>query len=403
VDVRLSVIIPTLGRPSLEATLESCKDADEIVVVLDTARGTTELPCVLPSNAVFLQGNWGITGGHAGRVAGIQRATGTHLAFMDDDDIWAPGAADLMREHACDLPVIFRMDHYAHGILWRAPVVEFGNVSTQMYLVPNEPARFGSWEPHIPGIPEPGGDYTFIAGTVAKMGGPVWREEIVAILRPEIQRWVPPSISIVTCWHAHPELAADYVHAVEDELADDDEVIIIDNGGAPALPIQFRVIEAGANLGFAEGSNLGLHHAEADAVLFLNNDIALGQRGWLDAVRNRLEPGLLVGPLNPGYHASVDGTAMPYIDGWCLAGMREDLLELGGFDTTLEEPAYYSDNLLCLEARAVGMALTRDFRVGLVHKLNATAGHGSEPSVQAAAVPNRDRYLSRARALLVAA
>ena len=90
---------------------------------------------------------------------------------------------------------------------------------------------------------------------------------------------------------------------------------------------------------------------------------------------------------------------MPYIDGWCLAGMREDLLELGGFDEELAEPAYYSDNLLCLEARAAGMTL-RDVDVSLVHKLNVTAGPGHSPSVQAASVANRSRYLARARELL---
>jgi glycosyltransferase involved in cell wall biosynthesis len=402
VAVSLSVVIPTLGRPSLERTLRSCADADEIVVVLDTARGATELPCALPSNAVYVEGCWGITGGHGGRQAGIQRATGTHLAFFDDDDVYAPGAISLMRDAACDRPVIFRMDHYAHGILWRDREVRFGNVSTQMYVVPNDPARLGTWEPHVPGIPEPGGDYTFIAGCVERMGEPVWREEVIAVLRPTAERVSRyRALTIVTPWYEHPELAADYVEAVEDELADADEVIVIDNGGAPSLPIQFRVIDVGENLGFAEGSNAGLRRAQNDAVLFLNNDIRLGSRGWLEAVRASLEPGVLCGPLRDDHHASVDGEQMPYIDGWCLAGIRDDLLDLGGFDAWLEEPAYYSDNLLCLEARAAGMTL-RDVRVGLVHKLNATAGAGSTSTVRAAAAPNRDRYLARARELLVA-
>jgi GT2 family glycosyltransferase len=210
------------------------------------------------------------------------------------------------------------------------------------------------------------------------------------------------SVSIVTCWLGHHELAADYIEAVEDELEEDDEVVIIDNGDAPPLPLHFRVIVVGENLGFAEGSNSGLRRARCEAVLFLNNDIRLGRSGWLDDIRQLIEPGVLVGPLRTDAHASVDGQPMPYLDGWCLAGMRDDLLGLGGFDSGLAEPAYYSDNLLCLEARATGMTL-RDVRVGLVHKLNATAGHGSQPDVQAAAAPNRLRYIARARELLVAA
>lgn len=187
-SVDLTVVIPTLGRPSLERTLASCEDADEIIVVLDTARGCTELPCDLPEHALFTEGYFGVTGGHAGRVHGISLAHGTHLAFMDDDDVYVDGAIELMRQAACDLPVIFRMDHYTHGILWRDPEVRFGNVSTQMYVVPNEPEYLGTWEPHVPGLPEPGGDYTFMAETVAKMGGPLWCKEITAILRPDLDR-----------------------------------------------------------------------------------------------------------------------------------------------------------------------------------------------------------------------
>lgn len=89
---------------------------------------------------------------------------------------------------------------------------------------------------------------------------------------------------------------------------------------------------------------------------------------------------------------------MPYIDGWCLAGRRDDLVELGGF-APLEEPAYYSDNLLCLEARAAGMTL-RDVRVGLRHLKNVTSGNQFEPRVQAATRTNWAVYQARARELL---
>jgi hypothetical protein len=80
VSPTVSVVIPTLGRPTLAATLESCAGADEVVVVLDTARGCHELPCELPPNAVYAEGSFGVTGGHAGRVHGIGLATSTHLA-----------------------------------------------------------------------------------------------------------------------------------------------------------------------------------------------------------------------------------------------------------------------------------------------------------------------------------
>lgn len=390
--MKLSVVIPTLGRPSLEQTLASCADADEIVVVLDTVRGCTELPCKLPPNAVFAEGSFGVTGGHAGRAHGITLATGTHLAFFDDDDVYKPGAIDLLRGAACDRPVVFRMDHYAHGILWRDKEVRFGNVSTQMFMIPNDPARFGVWDPHVPGLKEPGGDYTFLKGCVEKMGDPVWREEVIAVLRPSFR-----TVSIVTPWWNHLELAPDYVAAVS-RRAPRDELIVVDNASDP--PVGLPGVRLEENRGFSAASNVGLEAARGDVVLFLNNDVVMTRPDWLELIRVLVEPGVLVGPLRFDAHGSVDGVPCPYLDGWCLAGMRADLLELGGFDEEYAEPAYFSDNDLSLRARAAGLTL-RDLRPGLMHKLGRTARDG-DPVKAAAAAANRARFMARARELLAA-
>lgn len=196
------------------------------------------------------------------------------------------------------------------------------------------------------------------------------------------------------------ELADDYFEAVLPELEDGDVCIVIDDASEP--PLAFGTFRLGESKGFCGASNAGLQAAEAEAVLFLNNDIRLGLRGWLDEIRRRLEPGVLCGVLRTGMHTVVDGHHMPYLDGWCLAGMRDDLLRLGGFDETLEEPAYFSDNLLCLEARAAGMTL-REVRVGLEHKENSTAGPAWDERVRAATNANKARYVARARELLIAA
>jgi GT2 family glycosyltransferase len=207
------------------------------------------------------------------------------------------------------------------------------------------------------------------------------------------------SIAVVTPWHAHLELADDYFEAVLPEMEEGDECIVVDNASDP--PLQFAAVTSVANLGYCGGSNLGLRAAQAEAVLFLNNDVALGERGWLAEIREALEPGVLVGPLRTHAMANAGAHVLPYIDGWCLAGMRLDLLALGGFDETLMEPAYFSDNLLCLEARAAGMTL-REVRVGLRHKENVTAGTQFDPLVRAATEANRERYGARVRELLVA-
>jgi glycosyltransferase involved in cell wall biosynthesis len=366
--VKLSVVIPTVGRASLAAAKQSCAGADEVTVVEDQT------------------GDHGYTA----RMKGMAQATGTHLAFMDDDDIYLPGAIDLFRAHAADVPVVFRMDHYDHGILWREPVLEFGNVSTQMILVPNVPDNLGVWAPHMPGWKEPGGDYTFLKGCVEKMGGPVWRKEIISKLRPDIQ-----TVAIVTPWLDHPELLDDYATAVQCR-SHRDELIVVDNGSDPAVGLPGLRLEQ--NVGFAAACNLGLQSAESGAVLFLNNDIAAVAGDWLARIRDAVEPGVLVGAqLRYDPHGSVDGELLPYLDGWCLAGMRDDLLALGGFNEGFDEPAYYSDNDLCLRARAAGMSL-REVRVGLRHKLNVTAGPAS--GVVEVTRANRERYMERARELM---
>lgn len=367
--MKLSVIIPTIGRESLQAALSSCETADEVIVVE----------------------NHDGDHGYQARTRGMAQATGTHLAFLDDDDIYTPDAVDAMREAACDRPVIFRMDDPLHGVIWRRPELTFGNVGTPMFLVPNDPRRLGVWEPHVPGLKQPGGDFTFITGCVDRMGAPVWREETVAIVDPTKPRRL--SVTVVTPWLNHPDLAADYWQAIDATAA---TPFVVDN--CSDQPVPRAAVRMDENRGFSGASNVGLHAAETDAVLFLNNDIAMTDPNWLNQIVDALEPGVLVGAeLRYDDHADVDGHKMPYLDGWCLAGMTDDLLEIGGWDETFDEPSYFGDNDLCLRARAHGIGL-REVKVGLRHKLNQTAGRNA--FVQAVTLANRQRYIDRARQLI---
>ena len=200
------------------------------------------------------------------------------------------------------------------------------------------------------------------------------------------------SVCVITAWHNHTELAPHYFAAVQHT----DELIIIDNGSQP--PLDFADIRLETNTGYCFANNLGLDKALADIVVFLNNDIKGGKPDWLDRIAAEVKPNTLVGAqIRYDTHADVAGHALPYLDGWCIAGLRTELLELGGFDENLEEPGYYSDNLLCLEARAKGFELI-EVPTGLVHLENVTARDRSD--VKAASQANRARYQERARELL---
>ncbi len=182
-----------------------------------------------------------------------------------------------------------------------------------------------------------------------------------------------PTVTICTPWRDHLELADDYWDAID--AGAPDEVIIVNDGSIEPLPFVgagiVRIIDTEPR-GFCAACNTGLAAATSEAVLFLNNDIQLQAANWLRHIRNHLAPKTLVGEIRMGPHTTVDGQQHSYIDGWCIAAMREDWLDLGGWDETLEEPAYYSDNLLSLKAQQAGW----DFKatwIGLHHLVSRTA------------------------------
>jgi glycosyltransferase involved in cell wall biosynthesis len=166
-DVRFSIIIPTVGRRSLRGTLDSVAEqlepGDEVHVLCSDA------------------GDYGC----AARRTMIERAQGTHLLFIDDDDQYAREALSRMRAFAAGAPQrigVFRMRYDNGLVLWRDPVLRLGNVSTQMLCVPNLGGRLGQWlDEDNPGH----GDFAFLRSTAELQGAPVFRREIVAFYRTD--------------------------------------------------------------------------------------------------------------------------------------------------------------------------------------------------------------------------
>lgn len=180
----LTVILPTLNRPTLSRTIDSfasqLADDDEVIVVSRDPAAREQVPKdprwrFVGMEAGFFYGGW------TERNHAIPMANGSHLCFIDDDDIFTADALSLMRDAACDRPVIFRMDarRLGIGVLWAKPELTYTNVSTQMLLVPNQ--QLPLWEPYRNGR---GADFTFITRTCDTLGEPVWREEITAVCRP---------------------------------------------------------------------------------------------------------------------------------------------------------------------------------------------------------------------------
>lgn len=171
----ISFIVPTIGRPTLFEALASIGmlPGDETIVIGPTIYRPRDanIKHLLCDNG----NNWGCKE----RTLGIAEAKGDYLAFLDDDDVYAPEARDKM-EQAIQLtpqrPVLFRMIYPDGKVLWDDPVLYCGNVSTAMILIPNRPEMLGQWTTRREG------DYDFLDSMKWPEVDIVWRPEIIALM-----------------------------------------------------------------------------------------------------------------------------------------------------------------------------------------------------------------------------
>ena len=95
--MNVSILVATIGRPTLEATLESIVrqtlPGDQVMVIgatMDIGNRAAKYGCT------FVQAPAGGDWGASERALAAPQATGDYLAFLDDDDVYLLGARDAM-------------------------------------------------------------------------------------------------------------------------------------------------------------------------------------------------------------------------------------------------------------------------------------------------------------------
>jgi GT2 family glycosyltransferase/glycosyltransferase involved in cell wall biosynthesis len=140
---------------------------------------------------------------------------------------------------------------------------------------------------------------------------------------PEVASSVTPTVSVVIVNYRGAEHSITCLRALRDELdypADRLELICVDNASGDGSVAKIRaavpsakVIEAGANLGFAGGCNLGAKSASGEVIALINND-ARPDRDWVRAAVAVLR----AEPTVAGVASKVldwDGKLVDFVDG----------------------------------------------------------------------------------------
>jgi hypothetical protein len=180
----ITFIVPTIGRPSLARTIASIetRPGDEVLLVGASELRLREYAFIAERPDVrVIDCPPGGDYGHTERNVAMRMAKGDYLSSMDDDDEYAPGARAILESAMNGAPSIFRMQYFnVHGpTLWRDKEIRVGNCGTPCVFTPNVPERLAPWGNHYCG------DFDFMIGMKWEPHEISWREEVIALIRPE--------------------------------------------------------------------------------------------------------------------------------------------------------------------------------------------------------------------------
>lgn len=189
----LTIAIPTLGRPTLEATLHSLAGQltadDELIIVADPAGDPARAAEILDAELVPGAARFEVIAGdddwgHAQRNWAIDHAAGDYIWALADDDIAEPGAVEALRAATnAGGWHLFQVESRGELGDWRIPddkIIRETNVDAECILAPRDAAaRWGSRYQ---------GDLDYALDLLAELGEPSWHDTVVARLRPATEK-----------------------------------------------------------------------------------------------------------------------------------------------------------------------------------------------------------------------
>ena len=194
---RISVVLPAYNRAAtieraLRSVLDQTVPVDEVIVVDDASTDATAAivaAVAAQDPRVVLLRRPRNAGANAARNAGLDRATGTLIAFQDSDDVWAPDFVERLAPQVPPGGLAFgqarvTVDGQVRGLVPPGPVgdvrraLRYRNViSTQTVLadaallreVRFDPAlrRFQDWDLWLTASRRPGVEFREVDGVVA--------------------------------------------------------------------------------------------------------------------------------------------------------------------------------------------------------------------------------------------
>jgi hypothetical protein len=182
----LTIVVATTGRPTLAKTLDGIAKympTAEVILAYDggknfSDRVVQDFATRIPNMFYHISEPPYKDYGGGVKQEAMAYATREFISFLDDDDLPFPAYSSVYEIAARqpDKIHIFRMRRRKpfFDVLWKTPALMCGNVSTQMFVVPNVQERLGKWTNAYEA------DFHFISET-AKNFSVAWHQEVIAM------------------------------------------------------------------------------------------------------------------------------------------------------------------------------------------------------------------------------